>query len=84
MSEEELFQNKLKGAADSLFSKLNDLEISYLLLINNGKNQQIKELQQRIDKAIKYIEQHSNALSVLDTISNAELLEILKGSDSNE
>lgn len=43
------------------------------------KEQKINELRDRIDKAIEYIEKHSNSFSVLDTISNAKLLEILKG-----
>lgn len=39
------------------------------------------DLEDRIDKAIEYIEKHSNSFSVLDIISNSELLKILKGSD---
>lgn len=38
-------------------------------------------LKLRINKAIEYIEKYSNSFSALDTISNAELLKILKGSD---
>lgn len=39
----------------------------------------LKQLENNRDKAIEYIEMHSNALGVLDTIKNYTLLDILKG-----
>ena len=48
-----------------------------------------KELQERIDKAIEYIENESYFMykdneRVLDRVGIEKLLDILKGSDSNE
>lgn len=73
------------------FVRKRDKEIERLNNIIKEKDEGIKALvedlceeSEKIDKAVKYIEQHSNSFSVLDTISNAKLLSILKGSDSNE
>ena len=51
----------------------------------NFEKQFIKEMdyKSRIEKAVEYIEKHSNSFSVLDTISNGTLLDILNGR-SNE
>ena len=40
-----------------------------------------EELQLRIDKAIEYIKENSNAFGVIETIHNGVLLNILRGED---
>lgn len=50
MNEEEIIRKNLKKLANNIFSKLNDVEKSYLLMVNNEKNKQINELQQELQR----------------------------------
>lgn len=50
MNEEEIVRKSLKELANNIFSKLNDVEKSYLLMVNNEKNKQINELQQELQR----------------------------------
>lgn len=50
MNEEEIIRKNLKELANNIFSKLDDVEKSYLLMVNNEKNKQINELQQELQR----------------------------------
>ena len=57
-----------------------------VVLTKNNYDRQQKDIQlelidykSRCEKAVEYIEKHSNSFSVLDTISNGTLLNILNG-----
>lgn len=46
----------------------------------NVANEIIFDLQDRIDEAIEYIEQHKNIMGFYEEVDGNKLLEILKGS----
>ncbi len=50
MTEEEMIKKSLKELANNIFSKLDDVEKSYLLMVNNDKNKQINDLQQELQR----------------------------------
>lgn len=82
MNEEEIIRKNLKKLANNIFSKLNDVEKSYLLMVNNEKNKQINDLQQELQRKDnnwnelkKYVEQHNECWElepILDKIKEIE------------
>lgn len=57
MNEEEMVKKSLKKLANNIFSKLDDVEKTYLLMVNNEKNKQINELQQELQRKDNEIKQ---------------------------
>lgn len=67
MNEEEIVRKRLKKLANSIFSKLNDVEKSYLLMVNNEKNKQTNELKQELKRKDNIIK---SLISYLETQIN--------------
>ena len=70
------------SAKDRQFYKSRMNEYVELKKENEKLDIEKNDYKSRVEKAVEYIEKHSNSFSVLDTISNSDLLNILQnGSD---